>query len=495
VTEQEASREIKMEIKPNQGQQNTAEELKKESSSFADADFNKYILEVFSSEKKFEEISDAIISVMDKDQKAIFDELKLAFLNSNHEVTDKFKIKVFELNTLEKINSTLKNFSIALKSFANNEDLASLKIIANKLLQSEKDFDEFSKQVSRQSLFPRNRLALLKQGLQDLSVYKKSHVGTQIKLIAFFSSHGIDPTKNLSSLDNVTKDFNSLNEESQIGILNGLREWSFDSVIHLLTHVDVEKMRISVLNVLRNTITPEELYKFYKWRSPDPSLSTDNIFVKIIRPSCEMLLQRNTNLEDLLLVWPLVVKPEFEFDLNMVRVKFKTLVNKENYLAESLKDPAMPILQDELFKARENLRIADENQKDLYSQIHILTSRENEMVEELAVLKKKRIESSKENLSGMDALERQLKVDQIREFIPLLDIVLAASDNSEILRILESVGIEVIGVVGQKAKWNSLFCESLTGEEISQGVVARQGYTWFSGKEVIPVRRMLLRSE
>jgi hypothetical protein len=246
---------------------------------------------------------------------------------------------------------------------------------------------------------------------------------------------------------------------------------------------------------MRSSITPDELYKFYKWQNSDSNFNTESFFLKIVKPSCEKFFQQNSSLEDLLLIWPFLVDPKYKFDLNLIRVKFKSLVNRENYLAESLQDPALPKLQDELFRTREDLKISENTREDLQNQIKVATLRESQILEELSELKKKRIENSKENLSGVNAMERQTKIDQIREFLPLLDLVSTSLDNSEILRILESIGIEVIGRVGQKAKWNSLFCESLTGDEMAEGVVVRSGYTWFSGKEVIPVRRMLLKSE
>jgi hypothetical protein len=484
-------------IKPenNKVEKDTTTTLKVEAVSTSDSDFNKYVLNTLLKDKTVEVSDASLANIFSKEQKAAFEELKLATFSTDYEVTDQFKIKLFEAITLDKINSQIKNISIALKCFASKEDSISLRIIANQLLKSEKDFNNLSKQISRQSLFPRTKLYHLKESIQELAAYKKAGVPIQIKFIAFFAHHGIDPTKNIKSLANLTKEFNSLTEDSQIEVLTNLRSWDFNSVIQFFTHLDAENIRINVLNLMRSSITPYELYKFYKWQNPDSNLNTESFFLKIVKPSCETFFKQNSSLEDLLLIWPLIVDPKYKFDLNSIRVKFKSLVNRENYLAESLQDPALPKLQDELFRTREDLKISENTREDLQNRIKVATLRENQILEELSELKKKRIENSKENLSGVNAMERQTKIDQIREFLPLLDLVSTSLDNSEILKILESIGIEVIGRVGQKAKWNSLFCESLAGDEMAEGVVVRSGYTWFSGKEVIPVRRMLLKSE
>ena len=76
-----------------------------------------------------------------------------------------------------------------------------------------------------------------------------------------------------------------------------------------------------------------------------------------------------------------------------------------------------------------------------------------------------------------------------------MERALASDAQNEILQILEEHGIEMVGRVGQKIRWNSQICESLTGGEISEGLVVKTGFTWFDGKEIVPLRRMLLKSE
>ena len=79
--------------------------------------------------------------------------------------------------------------------------------------------------------------------------------------------------------------------------------------------------------------------------------------------------------------------------------------------------------------------------------------------------------------------------------MPAFEKALTSDAQGEVSRILEDYKIEKVGNVGQKIRWNALICESLTGEEIFEGIVVKTGFTWFDGKEVVPLRRMLLKSE
>jgi hypothetical protein len=174
----------------------------------------------------------------------------------------------------------------------------------------------------------------------------------------------------------------------------------------------------------------------------------------------------------------MLVNPANNLELSSIRVKFKSLVAKDNPLAQSLQDPALPLLQDQVLKLREELEKSSLHGAQLEIKIQAQIDMNSEITDQLLELKRKRIESTKENFTGKEALEKQIKIDQLRDLLPLLDF-----------------GIEILGRIGQKMRWNASFCESLTGEAMEEGIVVRQGYTWFSGKEVIPLRRMLLKSE
>lgn len=481
--------------KPKKSKQDTALSGKGEEKAKSARVFNDLVMKVVASENVVTNEKEVEVSDINVEQASALSEIKKALVESDYEVSDKFKVKLLEENTLEAVITRTNNLSIALKSYAKYEEAQFLKVIGSKLLGTVDDFDTYAKLLLKQSLFPRTKLQIIKLDLQELSLYKKSPIAIQMKVISFFASQGIDPTKNIILLPNVSSEFNSHDEDSQIDIINGLRSYGFGSLIQFLTHIDMDKVRINVLNHLRNSISAQDLYVYHNWKNPDTNLSTANLFIKVIKPACESFIQKSNSLENLLLAWPMLVNPANNLELSSIRVKFKSLVAKENHLAQSLQDPALPLLQDQVSKLREELEESSKLGLQLQSKIQTQIDINSEITEQLLELKKKRIESTKENLTGREAMEKQIKIDQLRELLPLLDFVSSTPDSASSIKALESVGIEVIGKIGQKTRWNASFCESLTGEEMEEGTVVRQGYTWFSGKEVIPLRRMLLKSE
>ena len=457
--------------------------------------FNNLVMNVVTSENAPENEIQEKVAGLNAEQTSMLSEIKLALLEPDYDVSDKFKVKLLEEETLEALISRTKNLSIALKSYDKYEGSQILRAIGSRLLNTNEDFDKYSKLLLKQSLYPRTKLLLFKNALQEISIYKKSPISVQLMVISFFAYHGIDPTKNITSLANVTNDFNTHTEERQIEILNGLRSYSFGSLIHFLTHIEMDKVRINVLNQLRNSLLARDFYEYHIWKNPDTKRSTANLFIKGVKPACENFIQKNSSLEDLLLAWPMLVNPANNLELSSIRVKFKSLVAKDNPLAQSLQDPALPLLQDQVLKLREELEKSSLHGDQLEIKIQAQIDLNSEITDQLLELKRKRIESTKENFTGKEALEKQIKIDQLRDLLPLLDFISNSPDSPSAVKALESVGIEILGRIGQKMRWNASFCESLTGEAMEEGIVVRQGYTWFSGKEVIPLRRMLLKSE
>jgi hypothetical protein len=142
-----------------------------------------------------------------------------------------------------------------------------------------------------------------------------------------------------------------------------------------------------------------------------------------------------------------------------------------------------------------NLQVAEKHVADLTQKLAALMKVNEEIKSDLEEVRVARIESSRDVSAAQEAIERQIKIDTLRGLIPAMERALAGDAQNEILRILEDQRIEMVGRVGQKIRWNSQICESLTGEEISEGIVVKTGFTWFDGREIVPLRRMLLKSE
>ena len=238
-----------------------------------------------------------------------------------------------------------------------------------------------------------------------------------------------------------------------------------------------------------------EIEEFFNWVNPEPNLSKVGVYKRIIIPSVENFLKWNNDLKDLLYLWPHLANPEYGFSLSELKVKFKQLIGKTGYLAESLRDGAVPVLQSENQTLKVNLQVAEKHVADLTQKLAVLMRIHEEIKSDLEEVRVARLESSRDVSAAQEAIERQIKIDTLRGLIPAMERALASDAQNEILRILEGQRIEMVGRVGQKIRWNSQICESLTGEEISEGLVVKTGFTWFDGREIVPLRRMLLKSE
>ena len=194
-------------------------------------------------------------------------------------------------------------------------------------------------------------------------------------------------------------------------------------------------------------------------------------------------------------LWPYLANPEYGFNLSEIKVKFKHLIAKNGYLEESLRDGAVPELQSEIQVLKDNLQVAEKRAEDVSQKLNVLIKENEEIRADLDEVRVTRLENSREARAAQEAIERQIRIDTLRDLIPAIERALISDEQNEILHILEEQGIEMVGRVGQKIRWNSQICESLTGEEISEGLVVKTGFTWFDGKEIVPLRRMLLKSE
>ena len=104
----------------------------------------------------------------------------------------------------------------------------------------------------------------------------------------------------------------------------------------------------AVTNKIIEDLQVSEIYDFSKWTNPEPNSPKAGIFKRIIRPAVENFIKWNNNIEDLLLLWPFLVNPSNDFNISEIKAKFKNSINKAGHISESLRDGAVPILQEKI---------------------------------------------------------------------------------------------------------------------------------------------------
>ncbi len=429
------------------------------------------------------------------DQKVTGAEILQMLSKPDFDLTDKFKSDLISVENLDQMLTKTQNLSLAFLAFSNHRNQKALRIIKSKSLTTPIDFERFKKLSIKSYLVPRHMFRYLADEIVASSTYKKSQVRIQMEVISFFANQSIDPTKLIAGLENITSDFNKEDEAFQNRYIESLRRFSVCSVFQFLGHLDSERIRVALCNKIIQDLSVKEIVEFFTWTDPEPNLSKIGLYKRIIVPSIENFIKWNNSLEDLLALWPHLTNPEYGFNLSELKVKFKQLISKSGYLAESLRDGAVPVLQSEVQSLKDSLRVAEKRAEDLSQKLSVLIKVNEEIKSDLDEVRVTRLENSRDSKAAQEAIERQIKIDTLRGLIPTMERALASDAQGEILRILEEQGIEMIGRVGQKIRWNSQICESLTGEEISEGLVVKTGFTWFDGKETVPLRRMLLKSE
>ena len=429
------------------------------------------------------------------EQKATGGEILKLLSTPDFDLTDKFKLYLISVENLDQLLSRTQNLSLALAIFSNHQNQKALQIIKSKSLATLIEFERFAKLTKKSYLVPRHMFKYLTDEIVASSIYKKSQIKIQIEVISFLANQSIDPTNLISMLGNITGEFNKEDENFQNRIIDSLRRFNAGCVFQFLSHMDSERIRVALSNKINQDLTVREIAEFFTWTNPDIEFSKIGLYKRIIAPSVENFIKWNNNLEDLLYLWPYLANPEYGFNLSEIKVKFKHLIAKNGYLAESLRDGAVPVLQSEIQVLKDNLQVAEKRAEDVSQKLNVLIKENEEIRADLDEVRVTRLENSREARAAQEAIERQIRIDTLRDLIPAIERALISDEQNEILHILEEQGIEMVGRVGQKIRWNSQICESLTGEEISEGLVVKTGFTWFDGKEIVPLRRMLLKSE
>jgi hypothetical protein len=463
-------------------------------SSSVHLDLNQALLAEFDKQGSKGDIQLAI-DLLSPDLRITASEIINASRDSGFEISDKFKLEVISNVNIENLIDRTRNLSIGLRAYSAYKNPKALRLIKSASLSSLTEFQKFSKLASKQHLISRFMFPQLAEELMTSTTFKKSHVIVKVQAASYFAKHEVDPGKILSSMDNVTIQFNEQDDSFQLETFSNLRKFKVEAAFQFLSHIDSDRMRYQLCNHIIESLEVSEVAGFFTWDNPDTGYGKIGLFKRIIHPYIENFMKWNHKLEDLLLLWPYLSNPENGLNLSELKVKFKQLTSKNGHLQESLRDEAIPVLQNELQKTKDALEKLKTELNEINKKLMLSEESKTKLEAELGEVRAIKKENVVGALSAQESIERQIKIDLLRNLVPVFEKALSGESSSEISKLLEDERIEMVGVLNQKIRWNHTICESLTGVELTEGIVVKTGFTWFTGKEVVPLRRMLLKPE
>ena len=463
-------------------------------SSSAHLDLNQALLAEFHKQGSKGEIQLAI-DLLSPDLRITASEIIIASRDSSYEVSDKFKIEDISIVNIEYLLDRTRNLSIGLSAYSVHKNQRALRLIKSSSLSSLIDFQKFSRLASKQYLVSRFMFPQLVEEMTTSAAFKKADCLVKVQAAAYFAKNEINPERILSTIGNITIQFNEQDDQFQLEIYSNLRKFKVEAAFQFLSHIDSDRIRYQLCEQIIESLKVREVVGFFVWDNPDAGFGKIGIFKRIIAPYIVNFMKWNNNLEDLLLLWPYLSNPENGVKQSELKVKFKQLISKSGHLQESLRDEAIPVLQNELQETKDALEKLKTDFKEINKNLSLSEEFTTKLVAELEDMRATKKENAVGALSAQESIERQIKIDLLRSLVPVFEKALSCESAPEISKLLEEERIEMVGVLNQKVRWNPTICESLTGIELTEGIVVKTGFTWFTGKEVVPLRRMLLKPE
>ncbi|CAN1498576.1 Alpha_kinase domain containing protein [Candidatus Nanopelagicaceae bacterium] len=465
-----------------------------EETSSSHLDFNQALLAELEKDKSKAEIQ-LSLDLLAPEMRITASEVINASKDNNFEISDKFKLEDISFANIDLLIDRTQNLSIALRAFSAHKNARALRLIKTKAASSFTEFQKFSKLASKQYLVSRFVFPHLAEEIVASAAFKKSESIVKIQAAAYFARNEVDPGKILSSLVNITNQFNEQDDNYQLEIFSSLRKLRIEAAFQFLSHIDSDRLRYQLCAHITENLEVSEIVRFFTWENPDIGFGKIGIFKRIIQPYIENFMKWNHNLEDLLLLWPYLSNPENGLDIAQLKIKFKLLISKNGHLQESLRDEAVPALQAKLQETKDSLEMLKKEFEEVNAKLSLSVESKAKLEIEIDEIRASKKENTLDALNAQESIERQIKIDLLRSLLPTFERALSGESAPEISKLLEEQKIEMVGVLNQKIRWNQTICESLTGLEISEGIVVKTGFTWFTGKEVVPLRRMLLKPE
>lgn len=171
----------------------------------------------------------------------------------------------------------------------------------------------------------------------------------------------------------------------------------------------------------------------------------------------------------------------------------KRVYHSKSDLVMLLQDPRIAKFERDLETLKDSLVSKDLEIGSLFS---TLEAARNDLSGATAAVKRYEIQlrsALQTEDAGRQASVRQVKIDLWKDLIENLDKLFSTDAGFALGKVLEKSGISRIGEAGETFQWDQSLCESISGGEMSAGIVVRTGYTWLEGNELTVLRRILLK--
>lgn len=437
--------------------------------------------------------SPAIDKIPESDLK-IATELKNAFLNHDYKIKTPLDFELIGMQKLQKLVKVSSNNSFLFEVFVKYHGLPSADLAITKILRASKNLPELLQGLELHSKKPNFQNMVL-----HLSLFLKSNTDEFKELRWWLLLHVSETNLQQYSKSSAWGTLKGKSEEflalPGIQLSQILRKTFKDRVLFLefLIHLEIQKSSKGKLDPLRKVlegVTAEDILAL-RFSS---KVEINRSFIEILfMDSFQNKLDLTRTLEGCLPFYLIDgIYPDI-FGGDRIKRSWKRVQLIENGLIEKFRSDEVNRISNELEQikseflekslALEEAVIRQEStQKELDKSHSALQNLEDRLRERV----------SGQN-SGNLAIERQIRINQLRSVVEVMESEISRETSSRIPVALERIGIKRIGIPGESIKWDNSVCESITGMEITDPVVIKSGYTWDESGEKTVLSKVLVK--
>ena len=448
-----------------------------------------FLSELLHSPKK----SPALDKVSESDLK-VATELKNAFLDHDYKIKSPLDFELIGNQNLQKLIKASSNNSFLLGVFFKYQGSPSGDLAITKILRESKKFPDLLQHLELHS-----KKTYFQNMLLHLSAVLKSNTD-EFKELRWWLLLNINEA-NLQQFSKSSAWVTLKGKSEEFLALPGiqlsqiLRKTFKDRVLFLefLIHLEIQKSSKAKLELLKKVleeVNAEDILalKFSTKREINRTF-IEVLFIESLQNKLDLTRTLEGCLPFYLLdgIYPNI------FGGDRIKRSWKRVQLVEDGLVEKFRSDEINRLSNDLEQIKseflEKSRVLEEavnrqesTQKELEKSHSALQNLENRLRERV----------SGQN-SGNLAIERQIRINQLRSVVEILESEISRETNSRIPIALERIGIKRIGIPGESIKWDSSVCESITGMEIIDPVVIKSGYTWDESGEKTVLSKVLVK--
>ena len=455
----------------------------------APKNLEEFVLSLASKPNKIPEMTS--LSIYDLD---IATELKNIFTNTDYKPNKTIKFETINSINLKKLVKVSVNTHFVLSVFINFQSTSAGDLALNRILSEYKkypDFTNFLDENSKKNSFQDSLMRIAEVLKTNIEEYRNLRWWL-ISNIDEENLHKFAKTAGWKTLKGKSDEFLSL---SGLQISQLLRKLSKDSILlmEFLVHIEVDrasKSKIVPLQKILTGVTPDAIAAYILEERKGMSRSfIESLFLE----SLQNKLDSTRTLEGCLPFYLIESKYPHIFSGDRINRSWKRAQISDVGLIEKFQNDEVNRLTNDL---EEKIDEIEEKTLALEEASTRLKAAQGELEKNrkaLQILEDRLRERVSDQSTGNNAIERQIRINQIRVIVEIIEPEMSSAPNSRILAALEKIGIRRIGSPGENIDWDSLVCESITGVEIVNPVVIKPGYTWSNNGDTSVLLKALVK--